>query len=53
MLTGQLMVAQCEICHRPDVGADRCPHAIDPKRYPCPYDPKRKAQRDRFRHIGI
>lgn len=21
----------CEYCHRPDVGADRCPHAINRK----------------------
>lgn len=28
-------VRRCEYCHRPDVGADKCPHAID-VRYPCP-----------------
>ena len=26
----------CEYCHRPDVGSDRCPHAID-SRYDCPH----------------
>jgi hypothetical protein len=52
MLTGQLITRWCEHCHRPNVGADRCPHAIDP-RYQCPYDRERKRRRDRFRHIGI
>ena len=42
----------CEYCHRPDVGADRCPHAIN-KRFDCPHD--RKATRalvDRLRRLG-
>ena len=30
----------CEHCHRPDVGSDRCPHAID-SRYDCPHRDER------------
>lgn len=26
----------CEVCGGPDIGPLRCPHAIDPDRYPCP-----------------
>ncbi|MCI1635175.1 hypothetical protein [Bifidobacterium sp.] len=27
-------VHECEFCHHPDVGQDRCPHAMGDK-YPC------------------
>jgi hypothetical protein len=29
-------VRVCEVCGGPDIGPLRCPHAIDPDRYPCP-----------------
>lgn len=41
----------CEVCGRPNAGAERCPHAIDPS-LPCPHDPKRKQARQRMRNIG-
>lgn len=51
MLTNQLIKHHCEICHRPDKGVDRCPHAID-KHYPCPKDPERLKRREIIKHIG-
>lgn len=42
----------CEYCHRPDVGANRCPHAINPK-FDCPNNRKAtKALVDRLRRLG-
>lgn len=42
----------CEFYHRPDVGADRCPHAINPK-LDCPNNKQaNKALADRLRRLG-
>lgn len=45
------MTNVCDKCGRPDVGMNRCPHAIS-KRYDCPYDKERKDREQRIRHIG-
>ena len=42
----------CEYCHRPDIGADRCPHAIN-KKFDCPHDKTAtSALADRLRRLG-
>jgi hypothetical protein len=51
VLTNQLIKHHCEICHRPDKGVDRCPHAIDP-RYQCPHDREHKRRIERIKHLG-
>lgn len=45
-------VKYCEHCGRPDIGTDRCPHAIN-RKFDCPHD--RTATRmlaDRLRRLG-
>lgn len=45
-------VKYCEHCGRPDIGTNRCPHAINPK-FDCPHDRKAtKALADRLRRLG-
>lgn len=41
----------CEHCGQPDIGANRCPHAIDP-RYDCPNNPNERRLHERLRKIG-
>lgn len=42
----------CEFCHRPDVGADRCPHAIN-RKFDCPKNNRAtRALADRLRRLG-
>lgn len=43
----------CEFCHRPNVGADRCPHAIN-RKFDCPKNKQAtKALADRLRRLGL
>lgn len=45
-------IRYCEKCGRPNVGADRCPHAINPK-LDCPKDKQARARlADRLRRMG-
>lgn len=45
-------IKNCEYCHRPDVGADRCPHAINPK-FDCPKNKQANMRlADRLRRLG-
>ena len=45
-------VHYCEYCGRPDVGADRCPHAIN-RKFDCPKNKRAtRALADRLRRLG-
>ena len=45
-------VHYCEYCGRPDIGANRCPHAINTK-LDCPNNRKAtRALADRLRRLG-
>ena len=45
-------IRYCEKCGRPNVGADRCPHAINPK-FDCPKDKQANMRlADRLRRLG-
>ena len=39
----------CSYCGRPNVGPNRCPHAINPKQYLCPFqcDDEREQRKKR------
>ena len=42
----------CEICHRPDIGADRCPHAIN-RKFDCPRDRESRELTRKLRRLGL
>lgn len=42
----------CEKCGRPNVGTDRCPHAIDPK-FMCPRDRESRELTHKLRRLGL
>lgn len=42
----------CEYCGRPDIGANRCPHAIN-RKFDCPKNKRAtRALADRLRRLG-
>lgn len=45
-------IQYCEKCGRPNVGADRCPHAINPKLM-CPRDRKERELARKLRRLGL
>lgn len=45
-------IKYCEYCGRPDIGADRCPHAIN-RKFDCPKNKRaNRALADRLRRLG-
>lgn len=45
-------ISYCEKCGRPNVGTDRCPHAIDPK-FMCPRDREAREFARKLRRYGL
>lgn len=45
-------IKYCEYCGRPDIGANRCPHAIN-RKFDCPKNKRANmALADRLRRLG-
>ena len=42
----------CEKCGRPNVGTDRCPHAMNPK-FMCPRDREAREFARKLRRLGL